>query len=158
MDAGTAGAAAQRFKLDSFQAPTGWTETPGSNDMRVTSFRVGTGADSAEVIVSRIRQGQAGSLVSNFNRWRGQVGLDPIATESDGNMQYGNVAGQPGMFVTYTGPAAAGASPKQVNVAMTIVGGDDWFIKMLGPQTVVTAQQETFRTFVNSLKFSPESK
>jgi hypothetical protein len=73
-------------------------------------------------------------------------------------MQYGSVAGQPGMFVNYTGPAAPGESPKQVNVAMTIVGGDDWFIKMLGPKSVVTAQQETFRTFVNSLKFSPESK
>ena len=126
--------------------------------MRVTSFRIGTGADSAEVIVSRIRQGQAGSLVSNFNRWRGQVGLDPIATESDGNMQYGTVAGQPGMFVTYTGAVADGAAPKQVSVAMTIVGGDDWFIKMLGPQSTVTAQQDAFKQFVNTLKFSPESK
>jgi hypothetical protein len=158
MDATAGGPTGQRFKLDAYQTPTGWTEQPGSNDMRVTSFRVGSGADSAEIIISRIRQGQAGSLVSNFNRWRGQVGLDPIATESDGNMQYGIVAGQPGMFVTYTGPAADGAAPKQVSVAMTIVGADDWFIKMLGPQSTVTAQQDTFRQFVNSLKFSPESK
>jgi hypothetical protein len=126
--------------------------------MRVTSFRVGSGADSAEVIISRIQQGQAGSLVSNFNRWRGQVGLDPIQSESDGGMQYGTIAGQPGMFVTYTGPAADGAASKQVLVAMTIVGADDWFIKLLGPQSTVSAQQEVFRQFVNSLKFSPESK
>lgn len=157
-EASAAGPAGQRFKIESFQTPPGWTEQPGSNDMRVTSFRVGTGADSAEVIISRIRQGQSGSLVSNFNRWRGQVGLEPITTESDGAMQYGSVAGQPGMFVVYTGPAVDGAAAKQVSVAMTILGGDDWFIKMLGPQTVVSAQQDAFRQFVNSLKFSPESK
>jgi len=149
---------AQPYRLASFKAPEGWTEQPGSNSMRVTSFRVGSGAQQAEVIVSRIAQGQSGSMLDNLNRWRGQVGLPPIANQSDGGMQFGQVGGQPGMLVSFTGPAEAGATPKQLLVAMTIVGQDNWFIKLLGPQPTVAAQQDAFKQFVNSLQFTPEPK
>lgn len=149
---------AQPYRLAGWKAPEGWAEQPGSNSMRVTSFRVGNGPQQAEVVISRIPQGQSGSMLDNLNRWRGQVGLGPIANQSEGGMQFGQVGGQPGMFVSYTGPAAAGGQPKELLVAMTIVGRDDWFIKLLGPKATVTAQQDAFKQFVNSLQFTPEPK
>lgn len=146
------------YRLTSFKAPEGWQEQPGSNAMRVTSFRVGSGDQTAEVIISRIPQGQSGGLLDNYNRWRSQVGLNPIASESEAGMQTGFVGDTPAMFVTFVGPKPADGPAKEVMVAMTIVGRDDWFIKTLGPETLVSAQQVPFRQFLSSLKFAPETK
>ena len=157
-DAQISPAAGGSYRLTSWQTPEGWQEQPGSNQMRVTSFRVGSGEQHAEVIISRIPQGRSGTLVDNYNRWRGQVGLGPIADQSEAHSQSGSVGGLPAMFVTFVGPEATGGASKEVIVAMTIVGADDWFIKMVGPQPIVSAEQNAFRQFANSLKFIPESK
>jgi hypothetical protein len=151
-------ATGERFRLSQWKAPEGWQEQPGSNAMRVTSFRVGSGEQTAEVIVSRIPQGQSGSLVDNVNRWRGQVGLGPVASAKEAGFQFIPVAGHEGMFLSYTGSKTGAAPGKQLLVAMTIQGTDDWYIKMLGPEPVVSAQIDAFKQFVSSLQFTPESK
>ena len=152
------GASAESFRLAQWKTPQGWEEQPGSNAMRVTSFRVGSGDQSAEVIISRIPQGQSGSMLDNVNRWRGQVGLGPISDPKEAGFQYPQVAGGPGLFLSYTGPKAGAAPAKQVLVAMTVKGRDDWYIKMIGPEPVVSTQADAFKQFVNSLQFTPESK
>ena len=149
---GAAHPAQGTFRLASWKAPEGWTEQPGANAMRVTSFRVGTGNDSAEVIVSRIAQGGAGSFQDNINRWRGQAGLEPVAEQQPGQFQQINVAGHPALFLSFTGPE------KQVLVSMDVEGSEFWFVKMLGPKAVVSAQQDAFRQFLASMQFVPESK
>jgi hypothetical protein len=150
--AGAAHPAEGTFRLASFKAPEGWTEQPGANAMRVTSFRVGTGTETAEVIVSRIPQGGAGSFQDNINRWRGQAGLEPTAEPKPGQFQQINVAGHPALFLSFTGPE------KQVLVSMDVEGSEFWFVKMLGPKAVVSAQQDAFRQFLASMQFVPESK
>jgi hypothetical protein len=150
--------AGERFRLSQWKTPEGWQEQPGSNAMRVTSFRVGSGEQTAEVIVSRIPQGQSGSLVDNVNRWRGQVGLGPVASAKEAGFQFIPVAGHEGMFLSYTATKAGAAPAKQLLVAMTIEGTDDWYVKMLGPAPVVSAQGDAFKQFVSSLQFTPESK
>jgi hypothetical protein len=141
-------------RLAAWKTPEGWTEQPGSNAMRVTSFRVGAGAQAAEVILSRIPQSNAGSFLDNINRWRGQVGLEPIADQKPGDMQTVNVAGHEALFLSYTGPQSA--STKQLMVAMDLEGPDFWFVKMVGPESVVSAQKDAFRQFLASMQFVPE--
>ena len=152
------GATGERFHLSGWKTPEGWKEQPGSNAMRVTSFRVGSGEQTAEVIVSRIPQGQSGSLVDNVNRWRAQVGLGPVSSAREAGLQFVPVASREGMFLAYTGSASATAPAKQLLVAMTIQGMDDWYIKMLGPEPVVSTQADAFKQFVSSLQFTPEPK
>jgi hypothetical protein len=149
---GAAGPAQGTFRLASWKAPEGWTEQPGANAMRVTSFRVGTGAETAEVIVSRIPQGGAGSFQDNINRWRGQAGLEPTTEQKPGEMQSVNVAGHQALFLTFNGPE------KQLLVSMDVEGSEFWFVKLLGPKSVVAAQQDAFRQFLASMQFVPESK
>jgi hypothetical protein len=145
------------YRLASWHAPQGWQEQPGSNSMRVTSFRVMAGDQQGEVIISRIPQGHSGTLVDNYNRWRGQVGLGPITDQAEAHSQSGTVGDLPAMFVTFVGPKTDEPA-KEVMIAMTIVGGDDWFIKLIGPESLVSSQKDVFNQFVNSLKFTPESK
>lgn len=149
--------AAESYRLAQWKTPPGWEEQPGSNAMRVTSFRVGSGGQTAEVIISRIRQGQSGSMIDNVNRWRMQVGLGPISDPKEAGFQYPEVAGRQGLFLSYTGPKVDGVA-KEVLVAMTVEGHDDWYVKMLGPESAVSAQTAAFKQFINSLQFTPESK
>ena len=57
--------------------PEGWSEQPLS-EMRLGSFKVdGPNAASADVSVIAF-PGEAGGLISNINRWRGQLQLPPL--------------------------------------------------------------------------------
>src|SRR6476469_7004286 len=57
--------------------PEGWSEQPLS-EMRLGSFKVeGPNAASADISVIAF-PGEAGGLLSNINRWRGQLQLPPL--------------------------------------------------------------------------------
>src|ERR1700731_1053301 len=57
--------------------PDGWKEQPLS-EMRLGSFKVdGSNAASADISVIAF-PGEAGGLISNINRWRGQLQLAPL--------------------------------------------------------------------------------
>jgi hypothetical protein len=147
----------ETFKLAKWKAPQGWQEEPGANRMRVTSFKVGSGAEQAEVIVSHMGQGQTGSFVDNINRWRGQVGLEPILEQKVGDLKPIQMAGHEALFLALTGPSQSDQPAKQILVAIDIEGRDFWFVKMLGPESLVSAQQDAFKQFLESMKFEPES-
>lgn len=147
----------QAFKLVKWKAPDGWQEEPGANAMRVTSFRVGAAPVQAEVIVSHISQGQTGSFVDNINRWRGQVGLEPVAEQKVGDLKPIQMAGHEALFLILTGPPQGDQPARQILVAIDIEGRDFWFVKMLGPESLVSKQQDTFKQFLDSMKFEPEA-
>ncbi|MGH7137478.1 MAG: hypothetical protein ACREHD_17170, partial [Pirellulales bacterium] len=59
--------------------PAGWIEQPG-NQFRYATLEIG--GTGLEVTVSTLPRGdgeESEYVLSNINRWRGQVGLDPIA-------------------------------------------------------------------------------
>ena len=59
--------------------PAGWTEaTP--TEIRVASFKINQDGKQADVSVIPLG-GMAGGDDANVNRWRGQVGLPPVASE-----------------------------------------------------------------------------
>lgn len=58
-------------------APAGWREEAG-NQFRHATLRPGPGDDALEVTVSKLQGAQADSIVENINRWRGQLGLQPV--------------------------------------------------------------------------------
>ena len=144
-------ATGQTYRLAKWKAPVGWQEQPGSNAMRVTSFRVGSGDQQAEVIVSKIQEDQTGSMLDNINRWRGQVGLEPVATANNAGFGRATIGNQPGLLINFAGPQ------KQLTVAVTVQGGDAWFVKLIGPPAVVAQQQDAFKQFLASMQFEPES-
>lgn len=145
------------YRLVKWTTPEGWAEQPGSNSMRVTSFRVGPADQQTEVVVARIPQGQTGAFLDNINRWRGQVGLGPVTDMVPGGTSPISVGGSPGLLLSFTGPSQSGQPPKQMLVAMFVEGRDFWFVKLLGPEPVVAKQQNAFRQYVESLQLEPES-
>ncbi|HSU69177.1 MAG TPA: hypothetical protein VLJ39_19995 [Tepidisphaeraceae bacterium] len=145
------------YKLAKWKTPEGWVEQPGSNSMRVTSFRVGPEDQHTEVIVSKIPIGGFGSIPDNLNRWRGQVGLPPVDRPDPDTKQEINVAGHGAIMMAFKGPAEGPTPARTALVAMDQEGREFWFIKMLGPDSVVSKQQDNFKQFLDSLQFEPES-
>ncbi len=131
--------------------PAGWTEaTP--TEIRVASFKINQDGKQADVSVIPLG-GMAGGDDANVNRWRGQVGLPPVASEElKKAAEPVEVDGQAGSLydVAGTNPAAGEAS----RIIGVIQHREDtaWFFKMTGDDTLVEAQKPAFIAFLKSVK------
>jgi hypothetical protein len=155
-----AGAAMAPLETPKFTAPKDWQSIPAEG-MRKAAFAIGNQEHGALVTVIGFRttEGpQIGDPLQNVNMWRQGVGLPPIkqdelskATESlqiDGKTAtYARVVpdtSQPGQ-----------SQAKLATIAAMVKDGDQlWFVKLYGDRTVVTAQEEAFKTFLKSLRFA----
>lgn len=146
------------YKLTGWKTPAGWQEQPGANSMRVTSFRIGAGEQQAEVIVSRMRRGSFGSIPDNMNRWRGQVGLEPADKPEPDAVDQVPAGEHDALLLTFKGPADGSKPPRELLVAMRQEGSDYWFIKLLGPESIVSKQNDALKQFLNSMQFEPEAQ
>ncbi|HXX94382.1 MAG TPA: hypothetical protein VEN81_12170 [Planctomycetota bacterium] len=90
--------------------PAGWTTEPGSGDRRST-LRFGSGDPRLEVSVVRL-PGDAGGILQNVNRWRGQLGLDPIGEAALASQSTPiELPGSKALLVDLEGPRRPPAGP-----------------------------------------------
>lgn len=137
-----------------WQTPAGWTELP-AGQMRVASFSV-KNKENQEAQVSIIPlPNLAGKDLENVNRWRGQVGLEPInASILATQVQSVMIAGMDGKLYDLAG------TPPDQNQVTRILGaildrqGMTWFVKMTGPDTLVASQKSAFIDFLKNLSFA----
>lgn len=130
--------------------PSTWSEKPGS-EMRLGSYAF-TNPDGAEADISVTSfPDAAGGLVANINRWRGQVGLPPVAEgDLDSAAERIEVAGLPAWLIDAEG--TSNGAPARLIGAIVPVSGTSWFFKMIGPDEVVASQRETFRSWLGSVR------
>lgn len=134
--------------------PGGWEEAaPG--EMRYASFRVqGEGGQTADVGVFPL-PGMAGTDLGNVNRWRGQVGLEPVTEEQlAGITQAVVVGGQTAKVYDLAGENPGSGDKTRILAAILRREGIAWFIKMTGDDSLVAGQKAAFNDFLKSLKFS----
>jgi len=133
-----------------FKIPAGW-QTQASSGMRAASFQTEGGGDVSVVTLP----GMAGDLKGNLNRWRGQVGLEPLADEAAIQKSF-----QPFKMGTEQALALELASPegkpdKAMRVALLEKEGVTWFFKLAGTRQVVEKQKTAFEDFLGSVQFKP---
>ncbi len=134
-----------------WSAPETWTAKPLS-PMRKGSYTVRRDGAEADLAITAF-PGDTGGLTANLNRWRGQVGQPPLdeaaLRQSVEHLTVG------GLDITLTD--ISGGNPEQpVRLLGAIVPyqGQTWFFKLLGPETVVSAEKDTFRAFLLTIKES----
>jgi hypothetical protein len=140
------GATAQAINPQ-WTVPEGWQAGPPSS-VRRASFAVKGPAGQAVDIAVTAFPGDVGGTLANVNRWRGQIGLAPLAqAEADKLTAKLDVNGVAATVVDFAGE-------KQRMIVATIPhGGNSWFFKMTGAAALVEAQKSVFLEFVKSVKF-----
>jgi hypothetical protein len=133
--------------------PVSWQET-ACGEMRLASFSVkNENGQTADVSIIAL-PGMAGGDLNNVNRWRGQVGLPPIAEEELGKLAESvDVGGSAGVLFDQAGMAASGDVTR---VLATVLHRSDaaWFFKMTGDAEWVAKQKPVFLEFLTSVKFA----
>jgi hypothetical protein len=132
--------------------PDGWSEEPVT-EMRLGSFKVG-GPNSTSADVSVVAfPGDAGGLVANINRWRGQLELPSLEEEQMRQLiQQIEVQGAP-VYLVDLQTAENSSKPSRVLGAVLERPDRTWFVKMTGPPALVDSQRQNFFDFVKSFRF-----
>jgi hypothetical protein len=137
-----------------WKLPAGWKQDPQPRAMRVATVNVEADGKRGELIVTRFRAGGFGSLLDNLNRWRQQVGLEPLTDEKAVTPEQTKVGGVDAKVYDFTGPAAGGNPAKRNRVVMAqTTAGDVWFFRFNGPADFVESQKAAFDQLLQSIEF-----
>jgi hypothetical protein len=131
-------------------APADWQAKP-LGAMRIGSFAVSSDTGSADISVSAF-PGEAGGLLANINRWRGQLGLAPLA---DGDLAGATTAldGAGGLHFTVADLSGqSGGAPTRMLGAILSFEGQTYFFKMTGPDALVAREKTAFLDFLKTVK------
>ncbi len=131
-----------------WKTPAGWKELPPSG-MRAASFTVENSKVDVSIVIF---PGTAGGLLSNLNRWRTQMGLPVISSESE--IVTTSVNGQPVQIVELTSTT----EDKAMLGAIYLRDDQSWFLKLTGDKASVVEQKASFETLANSFEFPSNHK
>jgi hypothetical protein len=139
-----------------FTKPDDWEEKPPDMPQgvqRLAVFVVRDGEHVAEVSVVPLPE-HGGGARANVNRWRQQLGLEPIKDDAQlqKDLRQLDVGGDKAPYVDLTGRDPTG--PQRILGAWIVHGGRTWFIKMKGNPELVGKQQAAFEAFVKSIRFT----
>ena len=129
-----------------WDAPPSWKPKPPS-EMRKASYDVPGGCDLSVTAFP----GDVGGELANVNRWRGQVGLEPLgAADLDASVSRIEPNGLKATLVELDG---AGAQAGRAMIgAIVPLGASTWFLKLSGPAAAVGAAKGDFLSFVRSVR------
>jgi hypothetical protein len=137
-------ATAQQGELK-FATPEGWRVDPTPRQFREATLLVGEGPTSAELAISRLGA-NFGDYGANINRWRAQLGLEPLADLSTVH---------PEPFKTPMGEAQliSVESPQKMTLVAILKQGDStWFFKLTGDKQTVTQNRTEFEQLLRSIE------
>ncbi len=136
-----------------WKAPDHWERMP-PRTMRLVSF-VPKGASNTECYIT-ILGGAAGGLGPNVNRWRVQMGQQPLDAAGLAKLPTIKVLGQDAPFLDVSGSFTGMGGEKVAEATMyaTIcpLEGRVVFVKMTGPTAVLQKEKDNFVAFCESLK------
>jgi hypothetical protein len=131
--------------------PEGWQEkTP--TEMRVASFGVSENGKNADVSVIPLG-GMAGGDLANVNRWRGQVGLQPLGdSDLQALAEKVSVGDQPADLYDLAGTSSDSGGAERILGVILHQGDTAWFFKMTGDPDLVEKQKPAFVAFLKSFQ------
>jgi hypothetical protein len=134
-----------------WSVPSNWVEkAPGAMLFKSFTIADNTGATAAATV--SFLSGEGGGALANVNRWRGQMGLSPVAEDQfDGVADQLETAGGKATLVDFEGTDAKAG--KRMVAIIVPHGENTWFYKLLGDKALVTKEKDSFVNFVKSVQY-----
>ncbi|MBI1337945.1 MAG: hypothetical protein GC164_13430 [Phycisphaera sp.] len=136
--------------------PGGWVEESNPAPPRLATITITEDERKAELAVTRFPSGM--DLVQNLNRWRGQFSLPAIQSTSEQPGTQVHIAdGSPATIYKFESDTSASFAPDDDPTGLVAIiphDGLEYYLKLTGPRKLVNTQEENFRGFVGSVKFS----
>ena len=129
--------------------PAGWMLGEGSS-MRLVTLDV-EARPGAQCWVT-VLTGEAGGVLPNLNRWRGEMGQEALSQAEVGALPTVEVFGRTASFLQVEGPVAEDGEPSYLFGVIAEQSGNRVFIKMVGKKQDLLAEQERFLEFCRSLR------
>ncbi|MCC7192357.1 MAG: hypothetical protein IT444_06185 [Phycisphaeraceae bacterium] len=150
--ASTAPPPAVPSSIPTWTTPTGWVREDSSTPPRIATFHTGDGDDRVEIAVTAF-PGGVGKPLDNFNRWRQQVGLDPVTQIPEGVVQSFFVGENAGLLIYIVGAEDQPATMQAMGVSLVAHDNVTWVFKMTGSRTALQREKSRFEALVQSTKF-----
>ena len=139
-----------------WDAPTEWQQQPGRS-MRLFTFHV-VDNDKTWCYASRLRGG-AGGITANVNRWRGEMGQEPLPQSAVDLLPRIAVLGSEGVLIDLAGDFRGTGGPPLSGARLfgfvCPSGASTLFIKMVGPAATMPAHRAAFDALCRSLRDTP---
>jgi hypothetical protein len=132
--------------------PAGWQEGPLAQFLVAKYVITGDDGAQAAVNVSSLA-GEGGGLLPNINRWRKQLGLDPVTDADVANLPTLDASGVKATLIELSGTDGRTGKPAKLVGVMLPLGGQTWFYKLMGDANVVAQQKDALIHFVQSAKY-----
>lgn len=127
--------------------PKGWTETrPGG--MRVATLV--PPISGVDISVTAL-PGPAGGELANVNRWRGQIGLEPVDDAGLARLRTA-VKAPAGTLSMYDFTSDGATATRMVVALFTAKTGSTWFLKMTGEAKAVGQVRPDFLRLLETLR------
>lgn len=123
--------------------------------MRVINFSLGENGEG-ECYVARL-PGAGGGLLANVNRWRAQMGVEPLTEEQVDALPTKPLFGQPARYMTVDGSFTPGMGSTDTFPNYRLLGlilasdAGAVFVKMTGPKDLVIKNEAAFDQFTQSI-------
>jgi len=133
--------------------PAGWQERPGEG-MRYATLVVDATNPPLEIRVTPLSLAARDPL-GNINRWRGQIGLEPVTQEQLPTVARSEqINGRAADLADMVGPATNGQPATRMLAA--ILPGDEsvWFFLLTGPADRVGKHAKDFDRFIHGVRLS----
>jgi hypothetical protein len=132
--------------------PAGWQEGPLAQFLVAKYVIAGADGAAAAVNVSSLT-GDGGGLLANVNRWRAQLGLAPVAEADLANLPTIDASGGKATLIEFSGTDGRTGKPAKLVGVVLPLGGQTWFYKLMGDESVVARQKDALIQFVQSAKY-----
>lgn len=130
-------------------APQSWQSRPAGMMRKATYALPGPAGAPLDLAIMAF-PGDVGGEIANVNRWREQVGLEPLGpAEATASVQRIEANG---LKIAVVDVAGTGTDASRLIGAMVPYQGATWFFKVMGPDAAVAAQKAALLQFLQTLK------
>lgn len=131
----------------SWETPDDWQEQKATPPRKASYTVNGSQGRQADLSVTTF-PGAVGGLLPNINRWRNQLGLEPVTEETmEGLTETVIVNSEEATLVDLK------SDTRRMLVLILVIENDSWFFKFTGDLSLIDEQYPYFYNFIQSIRF-----